>query len=144
MSDDRKYPARPMIGVGVVCLRGDDVLLIRRAKPPRIGQWSLPGGLQELGETAAEAAAREVLEETGVAVRLGPVLDIIDIIRRDDDDRIETHYTLIDYAAEWTAGAPVAGDDAMHAEFVALDRIEALGMWDETVRVIRLAEKLRI
>ncbi len=137
--DDRRYPARPLIGVGVVVLRGDDVLLIRRGKPPRLGEWSLPGGLQELGETAAEAAAREVREETGVEITLGPVLDIIDVIRRDPEDRIETHYTLIDYAALWTGGAPRAGDDAMHAEFVPLAEALKLGMWTETVRVIELA-----
>lgn len=128
-----------MVGVGVVALRGDDVLLIKRGKPPRLGQWSLPGGLQELGETAAEAACREVMEETAVKIALGPVLDIIDVIRRDDDARIETHYTLIDYAARWVSGEPVAGDDAMHAEFIPLRDIEALGMWDETVRIIKLA-----
>lgn len=132
-----------MIGVGVVVLRGDDVLLIKRGKPPRLGQWSLPGGLQELGETAAAAAKREVFEETGIDIALGPLLDIIDVIRRDDADAIETHYTLIDYVAEWTAGDPRAGDDAMHAEFVALDRIAGLGMWDETVRIIRKAAGLR-
>ncbi len=132
-----------MIGVGVVCLKGDEVLLIKRGKPPRMGEWSLPGGMQELGETAAAAAQREVLEETGVTITLGAVLDIIDIIRHDDEARVETHYTLIDYGAEWLAGAPVAGDDALHAEFVRLNRIQTLGMWDETVRVIRLAAARR-
>lgn len=143
MSDDRRYPTRPMVGMGVVVLKGDDVLLIKRGKPPRLGQWSLPGGLQELGETAAEGACREVLEETGCAIQLGPVLDIIDIIRPDDDGRIETHYTLIDYAATWIDGEPVAGDDAMHAAFVALADIDKLAMWDETVRVIRAAAALK-
>lgn len=132
-----------MIGVGVVVLRGDDVLLIKRGKPPRIGEWSLPGGLQELGETAAEAACREILEETGVSIALGPVLDIIDVIRRDDAARVETHYTLIDYMAEWRAGLPVAGDDAMHAEFVPLADVPRLGMWDETVRIIQKAMAIR-
>jgi 8-oxo-dGTP diphosphatase len=142
MSEDRRYPTRPMIGVGVVVLRGADVLLIKRGKPPRLGQWSLPGGMQELGETAATAAHREVLEETGVTIKLGKVLDIIDIIRPDDDGRIETHYTLIDYAAEYASGTVKAGDDALHAEFVPLSNIEALGMWQETIRVIKLAAGL--
>lgn len=128
-----------MIGVGVVVLKGDDVLLIRRGKPPRIGEWSLPGGLQELGETVADAARREVMEETGIDIDLGPILDTVDIIRRDDAGEIETHYTLVDYAAEWTAGEPVAGDDAMHAEFVPVAEIEGLGMWDATVDMIKLA-----
>ena len=86
---------------------------------------------------------RKMLEETGCAIQLGPVLDIIDIIRPDDDGRIETHYTLIDYAATWIDGEPVAGDDAMHAAFVALADIDKLAMWDETVRVIRAAAALK-
>jgi ADP-ribose pyrophosphatase YjhB (NUDIX family) len=98
--------------------------------------------MQELGETAATAAHREVLEETGVSIKLGKVLDIIDIIRPDDDGRIETHYTLIDYAAEYASGTVKAGDDALHAEFVPLSNIEALGMWQETIRVIKLAAGL--
>jgi ADP-ribose pyrophosphatase YjhB (NUDIX family) len=98
--------------------------------------------MQELGETAAAAAHREVLEETGVNIKLGKVIDIIDIIRPDDDGRIETHYTLIDYAAEYASGTVKAGDDALHAEFVPLSNIEALGMWQETIRVIKLAAGL--
>ena len=132
-----------MVGVGVVVLKGDDVLLIQRAKPPKIGEWSLPGGLQELGETAVEAARREVLEETGVAIRVGPLIDVFDIIRHDADRRVETHYTLIDFAAEWISGDPIGGDDALHAEFVHISRIEEFGMWSETVRAIRMAAALR-
>lgn len=128
-----------MAGVGVVVLRGDDVLLIRRGKQPRRGEWSMPGGLQELGETAREAARREVLEETGIDARIGPVIDVIDILRYDAADAVETHYTLIDFVADWVAGEPIAGDDAMHAEFIPLTSIDDLGMWAETVRVIRQA-----
>ena len=83
-----------------------------------------------------------MLEETGIKIKLGQVLDIIDIIRPDDDGRIETHYTLIDYAAEYASGIPRAGDDALHAEFVALSKIKELGMWEETIRVIELASVL--
>lgn len=132
-----------MVGVGVVVLRDDDVLLIRRGKPPRIGEWSLPGGLQELGETIAEAASREVKEETDIDIALGPVLDAFDIIRRDAEDRVETQYTLVDFLATWTAGVPKAGDDAMHAEFVPLATIDDFGMWEKTVYVIRLAAERR-
>jgi len=143
MSDDRSYPSRPYIGVGVAVLRREDILLIRRGKAPRKGEWSLPGGMQELGETTKDAAHREIMEETGVKILLGPVLDIIDIIRRDDDGHIETHYTLIDYAATWISGEPVGGDDAMHAEFIPLALIDGIGMWDETVRIIREAAAWR-
>lgn len=142
-TDDRRYPKRPMAGVGVVVLRGDDVLLIRRGKQPRLGEWSMPGGLQELGETSREAARREVLEETGIDARIGPVIDVIDILRHDTTAAVETHYTLIDFVADWVAGEPIAGDDAMHAEFVPLAGIDDLGMWAETVRVIRQAAATR-
>ena len=139
----RLYPDRPFVGVGVVVFRGADVLLIRRGKPPRLGQWSLPGGMQEVGETVHECGRREVMEETAVTIAVGGLVDVIDTIRHDGDGRVETHYTLVDLWADWVAGEPVAGTDAMGAAFVALDDVEGLGMWSETVRVIRLADDLR-
>lgn len=142
MSSDRDYPKKPMIGVGVVVLKGDDVLLIKRGKPPRVGEWSLPGGLQEIGETVREAACREVKEETNVDIVLGDILDAIDVIRPDDDGRIKTHYTLVDFMAVWQSGEPIGGDDAMHAEFIPLADIDSMGMWDETVRIIKQAVAL--
>jgi len=142
MSSDRDYPNKPMIGVGVVVLKGDLVLLIKRGKPPRVGEWSLPGGLQELGETVRQAACREVMEETSVEIVLGNILDAIDVIRPDDSGRIKTHYTLVDFSSVWKSGEPVAGDDAMHAEFIPLANIESMGMWDETVRIIKQAAAL--
>ena len=89
------------------------MLLIRRAKPPRQGEWSLPGGLQKLGETVFEAARREVMEETGVVIRPLAVVDVVDLIERDRDDRrVRYHYTLIDVLAAWVAGEAVAAGDA--------------------------------
>jgi 8-oxo-dGTP diphosphatase len=114
----------------VVCLRGDAVLLIRRGKPPREGQWSIPGGRIEPGETAVAAALRELREETGVEAELLGLIDVVDYIAR------ERHYVLIDYAARWLSGEPVAGDDAADARFTPLDHLRDLGLWDETVRVI--------
>lgn len=142
MSSDRDYPKKPMIGVGVVVLKGDYVLLIKRGKPPRVGEWSLPGGLQEIGETVREAACREVKEETNVDIVLGDILDAIDVIRPDDDGRIKTHYTLVDFMAVWQSGEPIGGDDAMHAEFIPVADIDSMGMWDETVRIIKQAVAL--
>jgi 8-oxo-dGTP diphosphatase len=139
--NDREYPQHPLTGVGVVVWRGDHVLLIRRGKPPRLGEWSLPGGLQHVGETVFEAAVRECLEETGIAIRPLRHLDVIDSIRRDAEGRVRFHYTLIDVAGEYLAGEPQAGDDAMHAEWVHRDRVAGLGMWSETVRLIRLADQ---
>ena len=125
----------PVPAVGVVCLRGDEVLLIRRGKPPRMGEWSLPGGRIEPGERAMDAALRELMEETGVTARITGLLDVVDGLFPEAG----RHYVLIDYAAAWLAGEPVAGDDALEARFVALDQVEALIDWSETRRVIRMA-----
>ncbi|GAA0625851.1 NUDIX hydrolase [Brevundimonas kwangchunensis] len=125
----------PVPAVGVVCLHGDEVLLIRRGTPPRQGEWSLPGGRIEPGEAATDAAIRELREETGVEAHLTGLLDVVDGIF----PSAGRHYVLIDYAAEWLSGEPVAGDDALEARFVALDQVEALIDWSETRRVIALA-----
>jgi 8-oxo-dGTP diphosphatase len=123
----------PVAAAGVVCLRGTEVLLIRRGAPPRLGEWSLPGGRIEPGERAADAALRELREETGVEAELTGLLDVIDGFFPG------RHYLLIDYAARWVSGEPVAGDDAAEARFwpaeAALDVVD----WSETKRVIRLA-----
>jgi 8-oxo-dGTP diphosphatase len=131
----------PIPAVGVVCIRGDEVLLIRRSKPPRLGDWSLPGGRIEFGERAADAALRELREETGVTAELVGLTDVIDGLFPGDPDH---HYVLVDYAARWLSGEPVAGDDAAEAVFCRLDAIDALVGWAETRRVIRkAAEQVR-
>lgn len=129
----------PVPAVGVVCLRGDQVLLIRRGTPPRQGEWSLPGGRIEPGERAVDAALRELREETGVEAEIAGLIDVVDGIFPDSD----RHYVLIDYAARWMSGEPVAGDDAVEARFVALDQVEALVNWSETRRIIALAAASR-
>lgn len=134
----RFYPPRPLIGVGAVVCRGDQVLLIRRGKPPRLGEWSLPGGAQRLGETVFEAAIREVAEETGVAVTVLAIIDVIDMIERDEQGHIRYHYTLIDVAARWQAGEARAAGDAAEAAWIDAASLDALGLWPETLRVIRL------
>lgn len=143
----RDYPKLPLCGVGVLVWRGSiaagEVLLVRRAQPPRQGQWSIPGGLQELGETCRDAARREVLEETGIEIRLGPVIDIVDLIERDEEDRPRYHYTLIDFMAEWAAGEAVAGDGVSEILWTRPDRLKDLTVWEETVRVIHHAAALR-
>ena len=125
-------PSAPIPAVGVVCLRGDEVLLIRRGTPPRQGEWSLPGGRIEPGERALEAALRELREETGVEAEITGLIDVVDGLFPE----IGRHYVLIDYAARWLSGGPAAGDDAVEARFVPLDEIEALIDWSETLRVI--------
>jgi 8-oxo-dGTP diphosphatase len=159
---DREYPDSPIAGVGVVVLRDDQVLMIRRGREPRIGQWSIPGGKQKLGETWREAAAREVREETGVEINIVGIVDVVDAIIRDGDPArpgthgvtapvipaasdpadnrpVKYHYTLVDCAALWSGGDAVAGGDAAHAEWWPLNRIDELGLWTETIRIIREA-----
>lgn len=127
----------PVPTVGVVCLKGDQVLLIKRGQPPRLNQWSLPGGRLEWGETLQVAALRELKEETGVDAQLLGLLDVVDgVFPARPGGEITRHYVMIDYAARWTAGEPIAGDDAAEAKFVSLDEAMALVEWDETRRVI--------
>jgi 8-oxo-dGTP diphosphatase len=139
----REYPARPIIGVGIVVWHGERVLLVRRARPPRQGQWSLPGGAQQLGEALTEAACREVFEETGLAVELGEVIATVDSIERDPQGGVRYHYTLIDFTAEAASAALVPGDDAADARWFDLDQCEELGLWSETLRIIELARARR-
>jgi len=117
--------------VGVVCIRGDEVLLIQRGTAPRKGEWSIPGGRIEDGETEAEACLRELSEETSVSAELLTKITALDA------DFEGFHYRLHDYLARWTSGEPQAGDDADLARFVPLSEIATLGMWAETVRVIQ-------
>ncbi|MFY8208515.1 MAG: NUDIX hydrolase [Caulobacter sp.] len=129
--------SHPVPTVGVVCLRGEEVLLIKRGTPPRLGQWSVPGGRLEWGEALQDAALRELKEETGVDAELLGLIDVIDgVFPARPGGEITRHYVLIDYAARWTGGEPVAGDDAAEARFVTRDEAMALVEWEETRRVI--------
>jgi len=129
--------------VGVVVLKEENVLLIRRGRPPRLGEWSLPGGAQSVGETVKATACREVLEETGVSIQNPEFLEVVDSIIKDDDGRVKFHYTLIDYWANWESGTPEGADDAQHAEWVPFRKLGELGLWTKTVEVIEKARLLR-
>lgn len=137
------YPNRPLVGVGVVVFKDDRVLLVRRGKPPREGQWSLPGGRQRLGERVAEAARREVAEEAGLVVEIGPLVDVVDSITRDDTGAVQYHYTLVDLLAEWRSGEAVAGHDAAEVAWADPKDLAPYGLWKETERIIALAMQKR-
>ena len=123
---------------GVVCFRGREVLLIRRATPPRQGEWSIPGGRLEKDEAPAAAALRELKEETGVTARLLGLIEIVDAVIGEP----ERLYLLHDYAAVWTGGEPVAADDASEAVFVPLAEAAARVSWSETARILHKAMEM--
>src|SRR5438270_2968047 len=110
--EGRRYPERPVVGVLAVVLRGDRVLVVRRANPPMPGRWGFPGGVLELGETVAQGAMRELLEETGVVAEAAGPLTVIDTIGRDDESRVRYHYTLVAVIGHWQSGEGAPGDDA--------------------------------
>lgn len=121
--------------VGVICFRGDDVLLIKRGTAPRKGEWSIPGGRIEAGESEESAALRELMEETSVTADLGVKVATIDA-------HFEGYnYRLHDYVATWISGEPVGGDDAAHAAFIAPDLLDGLKMWPKTREVIETARR---
>lgn len=134
----------PIAAAGVVCLRGDDVLLVRRGKPPLEGAWSLPGGRIEWGERAADAALRELKEETGCSAELVGLIDVVDAImtRRTGSDAAWGHYVLVDFAARWTGGEPRSADDARDARFLCPGDLAKLDLWSETRRVIEAARRM--
>ncbi len=140
---DREYPDRPWVGVGVVVWRDGRVLLIRRGRPPRLGQWSLPGGAQAVGETVFETAVREVREETGLSVVPTGIVTVVDAITPDGAGRALYHYTLVEVAAECPEGEAVCADDALEAVWATVEEAARLTEWDETERVIRLSAAQR-
>ncbi len=132
------------VGVGAVVFRGNEVLLIRRGKAPFIGQWSIPGGSLHEGERLEDAAVREVMEETGVSIRLIGLIGVFEALpKMRDGEGFLRHMLMIDYAAEWLAGEPIAGDDAAAAEFAPFDEALSRVSWDLTRTAIAGALKLR-
>lgn len=121
---------RPKVSVGLVVWRGDEVLLIKRGKPPFKGHWSIPGGKLEYGERLVDAALRELQEETATTAQIAGLIDVFESITE------HGHYVMIDYAARWTAGEPMAGDDALEASFHPWQAAKDLVSWDDTRKVI--------
>lgn len=135
----REYPDQPIIAVGVVVISNKKILLIKRNKPPKPSEWSIPGGAQHLGETMKETAVREVLEETGIEIKNITLIDVVDFIQRDENAKPKYHYSLIDYVAECESGTLKAGDDAGEAKWVSFDDLERYNLWEETIAIIRKA-----
>jgi 8-oxo-dGTP diphosphatase len=122
----REYPESPFVGVGAVIVRENRVLLIRRGQPPLLGEWSLPGGVLECGETLRDATIREAGEETGLVVEVGEMLGVYERIIRSEDARVRYHYVLIDFLCQPVAGALKAGSDAAEARWYSREDLPAL------------------
>ncbi|WDI31753.1 NUDIX domain-containing protein [Hyphococcus flavus] len=129
------------IGVGAVVFKGDDILVIKRGKPPFQGQWSIPGGGLENGERLVDAVIREVREETGLEIELLGLLNVFEAIPAETG--FPAHTILIDYVAEWISGEPAAADDAMEAEFVSMDEAVSRLSWDVTRQAVAQAVQKR-
>ncbi len=142
MSRSRLYPDRPLVGIGIVVLRGDEVLLIRRGRPPAEGEWALPGGAQKLGETAGQAARRELAEETGLSVGPLHLAGHVDSIHRDAEGRIAYHYTILDFCARYVEGEPRPGGDAAALTWANCARLDDYDLWTEARRIIKTSQIL--
>ncbi len=132
----REYPERPIVGVGAVIVESGRVALIRRRYEPLAGQWSLPGGTLELGETLEAGTAREMLEETGLVVEIGPVIEVFDRIMFDDGNRVRYHFVLVDYLCWPVSGELRAGSDVDDAAYAAPEELSRYGLTRKATAVI--------
>jgi 8-oxo-dGTP diphosphatase len=141
----RAFPERPIVGVGAVVLDADRVVLVKRAHPPLQGEWNLPGGGVEVGETLADAIVREVREETGLDIEVGPIVEVLDRIHRAPDGRVEYHYVLVDFLCRCrTIRAPASGTDAADAAWVKIADLSEYGVAALAIGVIHKALELSV
>lgn len=135
----RRHPARPIVCVGAVIVESGRVVMVRRGQPPLMGEWSLPGGAVELGETLEAAVARETLEETGLIVQIGPLIQVLERIHHDPDGRIEYHYVIVDYLCRASGGTLAYASDAADARWVDEAELAALRPSPEVSEVVARA-----
>lgn len=133
----REYPEQPLVGVGAIIIEGDRVLLVKRGHAPLLGEWSIPGGVLEVGETLREAAVREVLEETELTVETAELLGVYDRILRDADERTLYHYVLIDFLCCRIAGEAKPSGDAQDVGWFTYPEAQELSLAEDTLDVIR-------
>lgn len=133
----REFPEVPLVGVGAIIIEDARVLLVKRAHPPLQAQWSIPGGVLEVGELVREAAAREAREETGLTVEPGELLGVYDRVLRNAERRVQYHYVLIDFLCRRVAGNLAAASDAAEVRWFTREELPALNLAEDTLDVIR-------
>lgn len=145
MGSTREYPERPLVGVGGVVIEDGRVLLIKRGSEPLRGQWSIPGGMVELGETLQASVARELLEETGLEVRVGKVIEVFDRILDEKGQaasrnaKPKFHYVIVDYLCERLGGGAQAGSDVTDVAYATEDELGRFEMTETVMRILRKA-----
>jgi len=139
--EQRKYPSSPIIGVGAVIFRKDEVLLVRRGKPPLYGRWSLPGGVVHPEEDMKSALKREVREECGIDVEVFDLIDIFEYIEKDEENRVKYHYIVFDFRAEPGGGYLKPASDILEARWVPLSKLEGYGLTDKVIEVINKGKR---
>ncbi|HEX9908889.1 MAG TPA: NUDIX hydrolase [Thermoplasmata archaeon] len=124
----REYPAAPLVGVGAVAIKNGKILVVKRAFAPGAGKWSIPGGLVEVGEKLSEACSRETLEETGLKVDVLELINVFDMIERDDEKRIKYHYVLVDFLVKPVGGEEKPSAEVTEMRWVSIDEARSLGL----------------
>ncbi|MGI9950805.1 NUDIX hydrolase [Moorellaceae bacterium AZ2] len=132
----RTYPLQPLVGVGAIIVHGEALLLVRRGRPPARGVWSIPGGKVETGETLSQALQREVAEECGIAIRVGPPVAVLDSIYTDAQGRVKYHYVLVDFWAEYASGELCPSSDVTEARWVPLKEVGNYGLTAGTLELL--------
>jgi len=133
----RAYPEAPQVAVGAFVVKDNEVLLVKRNRPPSEGQWAIPGGRVKLGETLQEATEREVKEETGITIKAHNPVYAFDFIQRDDSGNTRFHYVIVDLLADYVSGKPTAGDDASEARWVTSRELKNLPASDSTREALK-------
>ncbi len=133
----RSYPDRPIVGVGAVIIHNERALIVQRAGEPRKGEWTVPGGVLEIGETLRSGVEREVLEETGLVVKAGAVVDVYENIWPDAEGRTQFHYVLVDFLCELVSGELNVATDASDARWISLEALDGWELIGKTAQAIR-------